>query len=526
MTCISTTNDTNNCGAIGTICSSSNASRNATALACVDSICKATACSPKFHVEDGVCVKNIDTTSDMNNCGGIGKVCSTSYTNGVGGVCSNSVCQPELCNTGFAFNYATSKCINSMTDNNNCGAVGKVCSFPYGSGSCIAGTCLLSSCNTNYYNIKGICTYIDLTSNSNNCGAVGNKCSFSNGLGKCITSDCTYTSCSNGFALINNTCVAVDYQTDMNNCGSSGNTCQSTYLNGGSGSCVQGQCFSVCVTGYTWDATHSICRVTSSDVYNCGAIGNICSPLGSLPSICSNSQCYASACLPGFELIAGVCYKIDTTSNVNNCGALGAVCSFYPVGASGVCTNSKCVITTCPANYSLSTSGVCVAAAVSQRPRVAKRKVVKRTPCPKGETPCPIKASASFELAVTQHFTVPHDEYTGIFAGLGGYECLDTRESLESCGGCSSTDEGQDCTVIKGGLGVGCDNGSCVVFSCKEGWKSNARGTKCIRAKNNAQPNATRNAAAAVRKREAAAAHPHHHIRALHQHSHSHASSL
>ncbi|KDE07306.1 hypothetical protein MVLG_02353 [Microbotryum lychnidis-dioicae p1A1 Lamole] len=298
MTCISTKNDTNNCGAIGTVCSSSNASRNATALVCVDSICKATACSPKFHVEDGVCVKNINTTSDMNNCGGIGKVCSTSYTNGVGGVCSNSVCQPKSCNTGFAFNYATSKCINIRTDNSNCGAVDKVCSFPYGRGSCIAGTCLLSSCNTNYYNIKGICTYIDLTSNSNNCGAVGNKCSFSNGLGKCITSDCTYSSCSNGFASINNTCVAVDYQTDMNNCGSSGNTCQSTYLNGGAGLCVQGKCFSVCIIGYTWDATHSICRLTSSDVYNCGAIGNICSPLGSLSSICSNSQCYASACLP------------------------------------------------------------------------------------------------------------------------------------------------------------------------------------------------------------------------------------
>ena len=47
---------------------------------------------------------------------------------------------------------------------------------------------------------------------------------------------------------------------------------------------------------------------------------------------------------------------------------------------------------------------------------------------------------------------------------------LDTRYSLESCGGCSSMGEfsaGVNCLALPNSSGVGCDNGTCVVFSCK-----------------------------------------------------------
>ncbi|KZT02726.1 uncharacterized protein LAESUDRAFT_400004 [Laetiporus sulphureus 93-53] len=50
-------------------------------------------------------------------------------------------------------------------------------------------------------------------------------------------------------------------------------------------------------------------------------------------------------------------------------------------------------------------------------------------------------------------------------AGLGGltgdYECLDTIAELESCGGCASTGEGQDCAAIEGIWNVGCVRGHC-----------------------------------------------------------------
>jgi len=43
----------------------------------------------------------------------------------------------------------------------------------------------------------------------------------------------------------------------------------------------------------------------------------------------------------------------------------------------------------------------------------------------------------------------------------GDFECLDTINELESCGGCASINEGQDCTAIKGAWNVGCEHGRC-----------------------------------------------------------------
>jgi hypothetical protein len=42
------------------------------------------------------------------------------------------------------------------------------------------------------------------------------------------------------------------------------------------------------------------------------------------------------------------------------------------------------------------------------------------------------------------------------------YECLDTKTELTSCGGCSSTNEGKDCTAIQGSWNVGCVKSTCV----------------------------------------------------------------
>lgn len=57
--------------------------------------------------------------------------------------------------------------------------------------------------------------------------------------------------------------------------------------------------------------------------------------------------------------------------------------------------------------------------------------------CPSGLNACPINASS------------------------GGYECIDLKDELESCGAC-----GNDCTTIKGARDVACVSGKCVVQSC------------------------------------------------------------
>lgn len=69
---------------------------------------------------------------------------------------------------------------------------------------------------------------------------------------------------------------------------------------------------------------------------------------------------------------------------------------------------------------------------------------------------------------------------TGLLTPLAD-ECIDTQQALDSCGGCASTGEGQDCTKIRGAAGVGCSAGQCVVFSCQAGYKPSLAGDRCVR---------------------------------------------
>jgi len=79
--------------------------------------------------------------------------------------------------------------------------------------------------------------------------------------------------------------------------------------------------------------------------------------------------------------------------------------------------------------------------------------------CPSGLDACPI---------------------AGISGLTGDYECLDTFNELESCGGCSSLGKGQDCTTIEGSWNVGCHQGMCAVYTCTAGYKRSLDGKSCI----------------------------------------------
>lgn len=62
----------------------------------------------------------------------------------------------------------------------------------------------------------------------------------------------------------------------------------------------------------------------------------------------------------------------------------------------------------------------------------------------------------------------------------GDYECLDTDTELESCGGCTTLGRGQDCTSITGAWNVGCEQGTCVVYTCAGGFQVGADGKSCL----------------------------------------------
>ncbi|KAJ2927174.1 hypothetical protein H1R20_g9958, partial [Candolleomyces eurysporus] len=79
------------------------------------------------------------------------------------------------------------------------------------------------------------------------------------------------------------------------------------------------------------------------------------------------------------------------------------------------------------------------------------------TLCPSGLDACPI---------------------SGLIAG--DYECLDTATELESCGGCVSQGKGQDCTSIEGAWNVGCERGSCLVYTCAGGFQLSSDRKSCV----------------------------------------------
>ena len=106
----------------------------------------------------------------------------------------------------------------------------------------------------------------------------------------------------------------------------------------------------------------------------------------------------------------------------------------------------------------------------------SKRHKKKRTAtlCPAGLEACAVK---------------------GIFGLSSDYECVDTAQDVQSCGGCSSTNSDFDCTAIEGSWNVGCESGACKgtfsliyvetnyalmtipVYSCQAGYKLTAKNT-------------------------------------------------
>ncbi|BGP29675.1 hypothetical protein JCM10296v2_001414 [Rhodotorula toruloides] len=492
--------DTNNCGSVGNKCPSS--FPNGVGSTCVNGICQAQSCNTgcMWHPSAKAC---LDVTNDPNNCGSIGNICPS--TNGQS-TCNNGQCALKSCNSGYYLLNGVCTKLNLQTDTNNCGSLGTQCKVDNGVASCSSGTCSISSCNPGYqlqssgwwWWATQSCEKItcaqgfdwdsklnqcrDVRYDTNNCGGCGNVCPSVNGEAACYNGQCSMLKCSWGFTLVDGKCNGVDTQNDPNNCGSVGHACPRTFLNGGEATCKNGVCSTICNSGFDFDFGLGFCRDVHSDSENCGRCGQKCQLPGACVTGCKNGQCYAISCDPGYTLQDGACKKIDTTCDPNNCGALGKVCTFSPPGAQGVCQNGKCTLTSCPAGYKLDCD-VCVKLGPSQGAhwkRNLKASEPKRL-CPgKNEQACPITGSTTFDAALEHHFNAA-SEFSGVMLGTSGYECIDTQQALDSCGGCASTGEGLDCMKIRGAAGVGCESGRCVVFSCRPGWKPSISGDKCVR---------------------------------------------
>ncbi len=158
----------------------------------------------------------------------------------------------------------------------------------------------------------------------------------------------------------------------------------------------------------------------------------------------------------------GFCCKAGSTPCQTVCCPSGQ----REVGNTGHCCNNG-------ATYS---NGACQSPTTAAKPRSLSGRVVgdqlTLTPiavfgmeanrnnklCPSGLAACPITVR-----------------------GGGEYECLDSLNDLQSCGGCASLGTDQDCTAIKGARWMGCNLGLCEVYSCRPGWTKVDDGKSCGR---------------------------------------------
>ena len=230
---VNITNNVFNCGGCGVACATF---PNSTGPSCVGSACGIGGCNTGFANCDNITSNGceVNLTNNVNNCGSCGNICS--FANASAN-CISSTCGIGSCNAGFANcdGLSSNGCeINTTNNVNNCGSCGIAC--PTGPNvafvSCNASTCGIT-CNAGYANCDGLNSNgceINLTNNVNNCGSCGLVCFTGPNVSavSCNASTCGIAACNAGFANCDgnlaNGCE-INTNTNHNNCGSCGHVC-------------------------------------------------------------------------------------------------------------------------------------------------------------------------------------------------------------------------------------------------------------------------------------------------------------
>ena len=241
-------------------------------------------------------------------------------------------------------------------------------------------------------------------------------------------------------------------------------------------SLTNGVCTSRCPTGQTWMGNSKCCPSYQSLVNGqcvCADPTMVDDPANN----CCKTRCTTAQNWDGNKCVPKCSTGFTWSSSYLN--PTGLCCTTGTTCRNKVCCKpeeeemgpGKC----CPKGNTWNTalnkcqgpSGVPTAAPKVRRSKLPVRKLaldektrlrMDEKLCPKDFSACPIDNS-----------------------GSGSYECLDSFTDITSCGGCASVGEGQDCTAIKGAKWMGCDAGSCVVYSCRKGFKL-VDGKTCVKA--------------------------------------------
>jgi len=165
-----------------------------------------------------------------------------------------------------------------------------------------------------------------------------------------------------------------------------------------------------------------------------------------------NGHCVVTPSCPiansRYDEVLQVCVCVDVHLSTLIDGELGSCTTNCPDRF--VKSNGQCI---CPTgcmqsglNCHHSPSGGVAGKAKAKRERRSRHGPLAF--CPPGETACPFMGSSGLTYS--------------------GYECINTDESVENCGGCTATGEGTNCLDVAGAFGVGCAMGTCEILSCDQ----------------------------------------------------------
>ena len=352
--------DLENCGQCGTRCPDVTNG----AAACAEGACAVGSCQAPYLNCNRVLADGCEANSsrDPEHCGDCDTRCPSAPN--AGPACSAGKCK-AVCNAPFldCNSDATDGCeINTATDINNCGSCGNKC--PTGAGgvpACANGACILTKCAPPLLTCgAGPADTCETNTGSdvNNCAACGNKCpQVANGTPACKSGACGIGTCSATFRDCNNTPAdgcETDTGVDPLHCGTCGNRCDLAHAapDCQAGGCTIGSCEGAYKDCNTTPADG--CEINSaSDPNNCGACDNKCPGVANGTPGCAAGLCGVGSCNAPFQNCNGSAAdgcETNTAGDVNNCGACGNKCPLRPNTVATSCMAGACKFT-CQAGF-------------------------------------------------------------------------------------------------------------------------------------------------------------------------------